>query len=77
PHDDLMKEVGELAKKIAAGPPIALEFAKYGVYRGLETDLQTALDYESYAQKVCMVTEDHKEGVRSFLEKRKAEFKGF
>ena len=76
PHDDLMKEVGELAKKIAAGPPIALEFAKYGVYRGLETDLQTALDYESYAQKVCMVTEDHKEGVKSFLEKRKAEFKG-
>jgi 2-(1,2-epoxy-1,2-dihydrophenyl)acetyl-CoA isomerase len=76
PHDDLMKTVRELAEKIAAGPPIALELAKYGVYRGLESDMKGALDYENYAIKVCTSTEDYKEGVTAFLEKRKAEFKG-
>ena len=77
PHDELMKVTRELAERLAAGPPIVMEFTKYGVYRGLESDIKGAIDYESYAQKVCQTTEDHKEGVRSFIEKRKAEFKGY
>lgn len=74
--DDLMKVAGELAARIAAGPPVAHEMAKYGVYRGLVTDIDGALDFESYAVKVCTATEDFKEGVKSFVEKRKPEFKG-
>lgn len=74
--DDLMKVAGDLAAKIAAGPPIAHEMAKYGVYRGLVTDIEGALDFESYAVKVCTATDDFKEGVKSFVEKRKPEFKG-
>jgi len=77
PHDNLMDAVGELANKIAAGPPIAIELAKDAVYLGLETDMKTAIDFESYAQNVCRNTEDHKEGIMSFMEKRKAEFKGY
>ena len=76
PHDDLMRTARELAEKIAAGPPIPLELAKYGVYKGLESDIEGALDYENYAIKVCTSTEDYKEGVTAFMEKRKAEFKG-
>ncbi len=76
PHDDLMKTAGDLAAQIASGPPIPLELAKYGVYKGLQSDIQGALDYENYAVKVCTTTEDYKEGVTAFMEKRKAEFKG-
>ena len=76
PPDDLMKTVMELAEKIAAKSPIPVELAKYGVYKGLETDIEGALDYENYAIKVCTATEDYKEGVTAFMEKRKAVFKG-
>ena len=76
PQADLMKVVKDLAERIAAGPPIAHEMAKYGVYRGLEGDIKGTLDFESYAVKVCTATEDFKEGVKSFVEKRKPEFKG-
>lgn len=76
PHDELMKVVKELADKIAAGPPIAHEMAKYGVYRGLDSDIKGTLDFESYAVKVCTATEDFKEGVKSFMEKRKPDFQG-
>ncbi len=76
PPDDLMKVTGDLAARIAAGPPIAHEMAKYGVYRGLVTDIEGALDFESYAVRVCTATEDFKEGVKSFVEKRKPEFQG-
>ncbi|MCX5999328.1 MAG: enoyl-CoA hydratase-related protein, partial [Chloroflexi bacterium] len=76
PHADLMKMARGLAEKIAAGPPIPMEFAKYGVYKGLESDIEGSLDYENYAVKTCTTTEDYKEGVTSFMEKRKAQFKG-
>ncbi len=77
PHDELMKATKGLAERLAAGPPIAIELAKYGVYKGLGSDIKGAIDYENYAARVSTGTEDFKEGVRSFMEKRKAEFKGY
>jgi enoyl-CoA hydratase/carnithine racemase len=76
PQAELMKAARDLADRIAAGPPIAQEMAKYGVYKGLLWDFRTALDFENYAIKVCAGTEDFKEGVKAFVEKRKADFKG-
>ncbi len=76
PHDSLMKVTRELAAKIASGPPIAIELAKRAVYRELISGLKTKLELESYAQNICYATEDHKEGVASFLEKREAHFTG-
>ncbi len=76
PDDDLMRVTKELATKIAKGPPIAIELMKRAVYRDILSGLGAKLDFESYAQNICRQSEDHKEGVTSFLEKREAHFKG-
>lgn len=76
PHDDLMREAKALAARIAAGPPIALKLAKRALHRGATTDLAAALEFEGYLQGICLGTEDFKEGVASFLEKREPKFTG-
>lgn len=76
PHDDLMKIAGELAVKIAKGPSVAIELMKRGIYRGLDNDLDTQLDFETYAQNLCFKTRDFKEGANAFREKREPYFKG-
>ena len=76
PHDELMKVTEELAGRIARAPSVAIELTKRAVYRGLQNDLDKQLDFESYAQNLCRQTEDHREGVQAFMEKREAIFKG-
>ena len=76
PHDQLMDEARNLARSIATGPSVAVELTKRGLQRSLENDLKTQLDYETYAQNICRQTEDHKEGIRAFAEKRKPVFVG-
>ena len=76
PHAQLMDEARKLAGSIAAGPSVAVELTKRGLQRSLENDLKTQLDYETYAQNICRQTEDHKEGIRAFAEKRKPAFVG-
>ncbi|MCX5824310.1 MAG: enoyl-CoA hydratase [Deltaproteobacteria bacterium] len=76
PHDQLMKEAKKLAKSITSAPSVAVELTKRALQRSLDNDLRTQLDYESYAQNICRQTEDHKEGIRAFAEKRKPVFIG-
>ena len=75
--DDLMKTAQELAAKFAQQPPIAVELTKRVVYRGMIDDIKRQIDWESGAQQICMQSEDHKESIRAFLEKREQpKFKG-
>jgi enoyl-CoA hydratase/carnithine racemase len=74
--DELMAVTGELASSIAAGPPIAIALAKRAMYKALDTSLRDALEFETYAQNICRETDDAKEGIRAFVEKREPRFSG-
>jgi 2-(1,2-epoxy-1,2-dihydrophenyl)acetyl-CoA isomerase len=74
--EELLPTVHALARAIAAGPPIAIRLAKRGLYRNAESDLRTALEYETFAQNACFDTEDAREGIRAFVDKRAPVFRG-
>ena len=74
--DALMPAVYDLAGKIAAGPPIAIRLAKRSLYHNQDCDLRQALEQETYAQVVCRETEDAREGILAFTEKRPPRFRG-
>jgi len=74
--EQLMPATYELAQKIAAGPPIAIRLAKRALYHNQDADLRAALEFETFAQNVCRDTEDAREGIRAFVDKRPPRFQG-
>lgn len=74
--EHLMSKALELAQRIADHPPLAVRFAKRAINRGMQTDLDSGLEYERYAAAMIIDSEDRKEGMRAFVEKRKPVFKG-
>jgi len=74
--EELMAAAHTLASKIAAGPPLAIRLAKRALYRNADGDLRSALEFETFAQNVCFETEDAREGIRAFMEKRPPIFRG-
>jgi enoyl-CoA hydratase/carnithine racemase len=76
PPEELMPATLELARKIASGPPIAIRLAKRAIYRNAESDLRSALEFETFAQNACFETEDAREGIRAFVDKRAPIFRG-
>lgn len=75
PHENLLETTMELAKKIASRPPLAVKYAKEAVNQS-EGGSESGYALESYLHALTCTTEDKKEGVSAFLEKRKGEFKG-
>lgn len=76
PLEKLDEETMALARKIAAGPPIAIRLAKMQLYKGLEMDLETAMQMAAACETITLTSEDHQEGVAAFREKRAASYKG-
>mgnify|MGYP005832255531 CR=1 FL=1 len=76
PHDQLMPATLDLAEKIASQPPIAVRLALEGIRRGLAWPLESFMHFHALAAPFCSETEDHKEGARAFLEKRRPVFRG-
>jgi len=76
PAELLMSSTYELAKQIAAQPPIAVRMMKRAVYQAERMDLRTHLDMASSHMAAIYSTQDHKEAVAAFQEKRKPSFDG-
>jgi enoyl-CoA hydratase/carnithine racemase len=76
PRDQLMQAAREMAEKLAAGPPIGLKFTKRALNRSMWEGLQSQLNLECATQSLAFMSDDFNEGVKSFYEKRPAEFKG-
>lgn len=74
--ETLLDEAAELARGILKNGPLAVKYAKAAVSRGLEVDLDSGIALENELFAMCFATEDQKEGMQAFLEKRPAEFKG-
>ncbi len=66
----------ELANALAAAPTRAIGLMKRAFNKSLSSDLDSLLDYEAYIQQIASETDDHKEGLKAFLEKRKPVFRG-
>jgi len=75
PAAELMEAARELAGKIAGKGQVALRLGKEAVDRGLEMDLARANACEADLFGLCFATEDQKEGMQAFLEKRAAVFR--
>lgn len=74
--DKLMDAAMALARRIAANPPHALRMAKRLLREGERTGLHTLLDMSASMQALAHKTEDHKEAIDAFLDKRAPVFKG-
>jgi len=76
PHEELEAATEELAAKLAKGPPLAIARAKKLIYDGLNMELESALRDIMREYTALSQTEDHREALRAFLEKREPVFKG-
>ena len=76
PAGSLMAETSALAKRLASGPAIAYGYMKANINAALTADFRTLLDREAVGHTLTGRTEDHREAVKAFLEKRQPTFKG-
>lgn len=76
PDDQLQQVTREFALKLAKGAPIAQQFIKEAMKKGLELPLQSVTEYISQGQGLLRLTADHREAARAWVEKREPVFKG-
>jgi enoyl-CoA hydratase len=76
PVESLMEEAKKLATEIASKPPLSIRASKEAILRAQDTTLEVGVEFERKAFYTLFATEDGKEGMKAFLEKRKPVFKG-
>lgn len=73
--EELMGAAMETANKISSNAQLAVRYSKQSINRSFETDVETAMEIERNLFGLCFSTEDQKEGMKAFGEKRKPDFK--
>ncbi|WP_055071593.1 short-chain-enoyl-CoA hydratase [Clostridium massiliamazoniense] len=73
-HDSLLEEAMKMAKLISANAPIAITLCKDAINRGMQVDIDKAINIEAEDFGKCFNTEDQKEGMTAFLERREKNF---
>jgi enoyl-CoA hydratase len=76
PDTEVEKRAVEMAQQIAALSPLAIQQAKEAVLRGMDAALDTGLALEAKATQILFSSQDQKEGMAAFIEKRKPKFQG-
>lgn len=76
PQDTVVAEARALAKELSEGPTQAYALAKAGLNQAVDSTLEQSLEYEAYAQSVVRLSDDTREAVLAFLEKRAPTFTG-
>ncbi len=76
PNEMYLKEAFSLAKQIVDKSPVAIKLAKEAVLAAFNTSLDEGLIFERKNFYLCFASEDQKEGMKAFIEKRAADFKG-
>jgi len=75
-RDKLVSTTRELALSLVKGPSVAIGLAKISLYQSWDEGLRSALENEARANAICVTTEDFKEAVKAFREKRPPVFQG-
>jgi enoyl-CoA hydratase len=73
--DELMDKAMDMASKIAKNAQLAVRYSKAAINKNHEVDVDTAIEIEKDLFALCFASEDQKEGMGAFIEKRKPEFK--
>ena len=76
PVEFYLEEAQRIAREIAARPPIAVRLAKESVLKSFDTTIEMGLEYERKNFYLLFASEDMREGMSAFIEKRKPEWKG-
>lgn len=76
PQSDLLPRAKALARLLGSRAPIAFAAGRDAVLRSTETDLMNGIDYERKLYAICMATEDSREGLQAYAEKREPAYKG-
>jgi enoyl-CoA hydratase/carnithine racemase len=76
PDADVEKRAVAMAAQIAELPPIAIQLAKESIIRGMDASLETGLTLETRTLQMLFASQDQKEGMAAFIEKRKPKFIG-
>lgn len=76
PDEELETETRKLAERLRNAPPASIAAAKLAVYKSTDATLDEMLQYETEAQLRCFATDDAREGIRAFVEKRQPRFMG-